>query len=54
MEQRPNAKLTPKGRETFVSRIESSLGVAEAPAPPAFFGGAGPIRPRRKEEALSD
>lgn len=25
MEQRPNAKLTPKGRETFVSRIESSL-----------------------------
>ena len=30
MELRPNAKLTPKGRETLVSRIESGLGVAEA------------------------
>ena len=30
MEQHPNAKLTPKGRETLVSRIESGLGVAEA------------------------
>ena len=30
MEQDPNAKLTPKGRETLVSRIESGRGVAEA------------------------
>lgn len=30
MSQHPNAKLTPKGRETLVSRIESGLGVAEA------------------------
>lgn len=30
MEQHPNAKLTPKGRETLISRIESGLGVAEA------------------------
>ena len=29
MSQHPNAKLTPKGRETLVSRIESGLGVAE-------------------------
>lgn len=30
MEQHPNAKLTPRGRETLVSRIESGLGAAEA------------------------
>ena len=30
MEQHPNAKLTPKGRETLVSRMESGIGVAEA------------------------
>ena len=30
MEQHPNAKLTPRGRETLVSRMESGLGVAEA------------------------
>ena len=30
MSQHPNAKLTPRGRETLVSRIESGLGVAEA------------------------
>ena len=30
MEQHPNARLTPKGRETLVSRIMSGLGVAEA------------------------
>ncbi|WP_303249470.1 hypothetical protein [uncultured Slackia sp.] len=30
MEQHPTAKLTPKGRETLVSRIRSGLGVAEA------------------------
>lgn len=30
MPQHPNAKLTPKGRETLVSRIGSGLGVAEA------------------------
>lgn len=30
MSQHPNAKLTPKGRETLVSRIGSGLGVAEA------------------------
>lgn len=30
MEQHPDAKLIPKGRETLVSRIESGLGVAEA------------------------
>ena len=30
MTQRPNAKLTPKGCETLVSRMESGLGVAEA------------------------
>ena len=30
MEQHPNARLTPRGRETLVSRIESGLGVAEA------------------------
>lgn len=30
MSQRPNAKLTPRGRETPVSRIESVLGDAEA------------------------
>lgn len=30
MPQHPNAMLTPMGRETLVSRIESSLGVAEA------------------------
>ena len=29
MEQHPNARLTPRGRETLVSRIESGLGVAE-------------------------
>lgn len=29
MEQHPNAMLTPRGRETLVSRIESGLGVAE-------------------------
>ena len=30
MAQHPNAKLTPKGRETLVSRMESGIGVAEA------------------------
>ncbi len=30
MSQHPNAKLTPRGRETLVSRIESGLDVAEA------------------------
>ena len=30
MDQHPTAKLTPTGRETLVSRIESGLGVAEA------------------------
>ena len=30
MGQHPNAKLTPRGRETLVSRIGSGLGVAEA------------------------
>ena len=30
MSQHPNANLTPKGRETLVSRIGSGLGVAEA------------------------
>ena len=30
MKQHPNARLTPRGRETLVSRIESGLGVAEA------------------------
>lgn len=30
MSQHPNAKLTPKGRETLESRIGSGLGVAEA------------------------
>ena len=30
MEQHPNARLAPRGRETLVSRIESGLGVAEA------------------------
>ncbi len=30
MEQHPNARLTPRGRETLVSRVESGLGVAEA------------------------
>ena len=30
MSQHPNAKLTPKGRETLVSRIGSGLGVAPA------------------------
>lgn len=30
MSQHPNAKLTPRGRETLVSRIESGSGVAEA------------------------
>lgn len=30
MDQHPNARLTPRGRETLVSRIESGLGVAEA------------------------
>ena len=30
MSQHPNARLTPMGRETLVSRIESGLGVAEA------------------------
>lgn len=30
MSQHPNAKLTPKGRETLVSRIESGVGVADA------------------------
>lgn len=30
MEQHPNARLTPRGRETLVSRIESGRGVAEA------------------------
>ncbi len=30
MPQHPNAKLTPRGRETLVSHIESGLGVAEA------------------------
>ena len=29
MEQHPNARLTPRGRETLVSRIESGLGGAE-------------------------
>lgn len=29
MEQHPTAKLTPKGRETLVSRIRSGLGVAD-------------------------
>lgn len=27
MEQHPNARLTPRGRETLVSRIESGLAV---------------------------
>ena len=30
MKQHPNAKLTPRGREALVSRIESGPGVAEA------------------------
>ena len=30
MSQHPNAKLTPKGRETLVSRIESGVGVGDA------------------------
>lgn len=30
MRQHPNAKLTPRGRETLVSRIESGVGVADA------------------------
>lgn len=30
MEQHPNARLTPKGRETLVSRIESGVGVGVA------------------------
>lgn len=30
MDQHPNARLTPRGRETLVSRIESGLGVAAA------------------------
>ena len=30
MSQHPNARLTPKGRETLVSRVTSGLGVAEA------------------------
>lgn len=30
MSQHPNARLTPKGRETLVSRIGSGVGVAEA------------------------
>lgn len=30
MEQHPNAKLTPRGRETLVSRIGSGVPVAEA------------------------
>ena len=30
MEQHPDARLTPRGRETLVSRMESGLGVAEA------------------------
>ena len=29
MSQHPNARLTPKGRETLVSRIKSGAGVAE-------------------------
>ena len=29
MSQRPNAKFTPRGRETRVSRIEFGLGVSE-------------------------
>ena len=30
MSQHPNARLTPRGRETLVSRIGSGAGVAEA------------------------
>ena len=30
MSQHPNARLTPRGRETLVSRIESGVGVADA------------------------
>ena len=30
MSQHPNARLTPRGRETLVSRIEAGAGVAEA------------------------
>ena len=30
MPSHPNAKLTPRGRETLVSRIESGVGVADA------------------------
>lgn len=30
MSQHPNARLTPRGRETLVSRIGSGTGVAEA------------------------
>lgn len=30
MSQHPNARLTPRGRETLVSRIRSGAGVAEA------------------------
>ena len=30
MVQHPNARLTPRGRETLVSRIESGVPVAEA------------------------
>ena len=29
MSQHPNARLTPRGRETLVSRIGSGVGVAE-------------------------
>ena len=30
MSQHPNARLTPRGRETLVSRIESGTGVSDA------------------------
>ena len=56
MEQHPNAKLTPKGRETLVSRIESGLGVAEAARQ---MGNSRPtagkrLRRSRSGEGLSD
>ncbi|WP_255202198.1 leucine zipper domain-containing protein, partial [Adlercreutzia caecimuris] len=50
MPSHPNAKLTPRGRETLVSRIESGVGVADAARQTACKW----LRRSRRGEGLAD
>ena len=50
MEQHPNARLTPRGRETLVSRIESGLGIADIDQVTGEVRRRGPVTPPVRHE----